>query len=232
MRKGSFIYLGMIWLIGLQAISVSAQEPVHTDLQNQVQGQVQEGVFTLVDFIDVAPSFQELADSICTMEFLEEWIIQPEKHTLQKYVLDQDSSCIPLIMNLPERMGKINLRNLSYEFVLLDPHLIASGNAAFPEPDSMDQATRRLQAMLIKLIEELSRTAGQYPLEDQLLSVLFHEDWSLDTETRVITKTVWGLTPVIWQRRQTVSGESINEAETGLPVYFKLQLENIRLRNP
>jgi hypothetical protein len=135
-------------------------------------------------------------------------------------------------MNLPERMGKINLRNLSYEFVLLDPHLIASGNTAFPEPDSMDQATRRLQAKLIELIEKLSRTAGQYPLEDQLLSVLFHEDWSLDVETRVITKTVWGLTPVIWQRRQTVSGESINDGDTGLPVYFKLQLENIRLRNP
>jgi hypothetical protein len=232
MPKRSFIYLGMIWLIGHQAVSVSAQEPVHTDLQNQVQGQVQESVFTLVDVIDVAPAFQELADTLCTMEFLEEWIIDPEKHTLQKYVLDQDSSCIALIKTLPERMGKINLRNLSYEFVLLDPHLIASGNTAFPEPDSMDQATRRLQAKLIELIEELSRTASQYPLEDQLLSVLFHEDWSLDVETRVITKTVWGLTPIIWQRRQTVSGESINDGDTGLPVYFKLQLENIRLRNP
>ena len=222
----------MIWLMGHQAVSVSAQEPVHTDLQKQVQGQVQEEVFTLVDFVDVAPALQELGDSLCTMEFLEEWIIQPAEQTLLKDVLDQDSSCIPLLLNLPERMGKISLRNLSYEFVLLDPHLIASGNRAFPEPDSMDQATRRLQAKLIGLIENLSRTASQYPLKNQLLSVIFHEDWTLDTETRQITKSVWGLTPVIWQRRQSVSGEPINDGETGLPVYFKLQLESIRLRNP
>jgi len=222
----------MIWLISHQAVVLSAQEPVHNALQEQVRNQVQEGVFTLVDFIDVAPAFQELADTLCTMEFLEEWIIQPAEHTLLKYVLDQDSSCIPLLKSLPKRKGSISLRNLSYEFVLLDPHLIASGNTAFPEPDSMDLPTRRLQAALIELISNLSRTAMQYPLKDQLLSVLFHEDWSLDQEYGKITKTVWGITPVIWQRRQTVSGEPINDGETGLPVYYKLQQERINLRNP
>jgi hypothetical protein len=166
------------------------------------------------------------------MEFLEEWNIRPRERTLLKDVLDQDTSCISLLLSLPKNKGSMTLRNLSHEFMLLDPHLIASGNIAFPEPDSMDMPTRRLQASLIDLIKNISRTAERYPLEDQLLSVIFYEDWFLDQESRRIKKTVWGITPVVWQRRQTVDGEPVNDGDTGLPVYFKMQLEQLDLRNP
>lgn len=232
MRIQISICLIFTWLICLRGLLVFAQEPVHTELQDQVHSQVQEGKFTLVDFVNVAAAFQDIPDTLCTMEFLEEWNILPLDRTLLKEVLDQDTSCISLLLSLPKNKGSITLRKLSYEFMLLDPHLIASGNTAFPEPDSMDVATRRLQGDLIDLIKNLSRTASQFPLEDQLLSVIFHEDWFLDPGSRRITKEVLGITPVIWQRRQTVSGEPVNDGETGLPVYFKMQLEQINLRNP
>ncbi|MCD4709533.1 MAG: hypothetical protein K8R52_01695 [Bacteroidales bacterium] len=41
-----------------------------------------------------------------------------------------------------------------------------------------------------------------------------------------------GITPVIWQLRQTAEGEPVHDAETGFPVYYKLKLERIDLRNP
>ncbi|MEN8204100.1 MAG: hypothetical protein ABFS28_15995 [Bacteroidota bacterium] len=232
------IFLSLFWLSCLQGIHVSGQEPVHKQLQDQVRTQVHDGVYTLVDFVDLTlfvdltQGKQGTQDTLCTKEFLEEWIIRPREHTVVKQVLDHDSSCMALLMTLPERNGSKVIRNLSYEFNLLDPHLIASGNVAFSEPDSMDLHVRQLQEDLIELISGLSKTAIQYQLNDQLLSVIFHEDWSLNPVTRLITKEVRGITPVIWQRRQTVAGDPVNDGETGLPVYFKNQLERIDLRNP
>jgi hypothetical protein len=43
---------------------------------------------------------------------------------------------------------------------------------------------------------------------------------------------VRAITPVIWQRRQTEAGDPVNEADTGLPVYYKNQMQQINLRNP
>jgi hypothetical protein len=37
---------------------------------------------------------------------------------------------------------------------------------------------------------------------------------------------------VIWQRRRTAEGEGIDDAETGLPVYYKNPLRRIELRQP
>jgi len=226
------VFLSLSWLSCLQGIHICAQEPVHTRLQHQVRTQVHDGVYTLVDFVDLNLVVQSKQDTLCTMEFLEEWTIRPREHSIVKQVLDLDSSCMALLRTLPERKGIVSIQDLSHEFNLLDPHLISSGNVASPEPDSMDLPTRKLQGDLIDLIQDLSSAANRYDLKDQLLSVIFHEDWSLDPGSRVITKKVNAITPVIWQRRQTVAGEPLNDGDTGLPVYFLIQLERIDLRNP
>ena len=107
-----------------------------------------------------------------------------------------------------------------------------SGNIAFPEPDSMDSPTRQLQDQLIALVIARSNAGKRYRLSEQMLSVIFEEDWSINPTNLMVSKKVRAITPVIWQRRQTETGEPINEAETGLPVYYKLSLQPIPLRNP
>jgi len=96
----------------------------------------------------------------------------------------------------------------------------------------MDAATRSLQSELISFIKSCSSVGSWYDLPNQLLSVQFHEEWVIDPVTLQISKKVRGITPVIWQRRRTEAGESINDADTGLPVYYKNQLPPIQLRNP
>ena len=116
--------------------------------------------------------------------------------------------------------------------MLLDPHMMASGNSGYSEPDSMDVWTKKLQGELISLVKSLSKSKERYDLNTQMLSVHFHEDWIIDPVSLQIIKKVHGITPVIWQRRKTTDGEPINDAETGLPVYYKNSLNRIELRNP
>lgn len=189
---------------------------IYMDAQSQEQVQVRK--HRLVDFIEVNVAIPGGEDSLYILKFLEEWVIDPKQPSISKQVLEFD--------------GTIPLRNISYEFHLLDPHLVASGNIAFPEPDSMDGPTRQLQEELIALITARNNFEKRYRLEDQLLSVIFHEEWSQDPETFEVTKRVRAITPVIWQRRQTEAGDPVNEADTGLPVYYKNQLQQIHLRNP
>ena len=128
--------------------------------------------------------------------------------------------------------GASHLRNVSYEFMLLDPHIRESAYIAFPEPDSMDSWTRKLQIDLISLIKPRDHSGYSYDYNEQLLSVIFHEKWFIDPLTLEITKRVQGITPVMWQRRRTNKGEPVNDTDTGLPVYYKNQLCRIDLRNP
>lgn len=232
--KGKLIpmCLCLYLLSGLMGTPVRAQEPVHTRLQDQVRDQLRNGTYALVDFVEVALRTQKGQDTLCTLKFREEWQIQPKQHAISKSVLAHDSSCMNLFLMLPERNGRIAIRNLSYEFNLLDPHLLASGNVAFPEPDSMDLPTRQLQSDLIALIMDFRDPGDRYRYEEQLLSVIFYEEWSIDPSTTGITKKVKGLSPVIWQRRQTTDGEPVNDGDTGLPVYYKNELERIDLRKP
>ena len=136
------------------------------------------------------------------------------------------------IGQLPVRRGKAAAGEVQYEFTLLDPHLSATGTGGFPEPDSMDSATRELQSALIEMVKGRIRNIDRYELEAQLLSVRFHETWSFDPATRALERQVNAITPVIWQRRRTVEGEPVNDAETGWPVYYKNILTTIDLRNP
>ncbi len=200
--------LPLLGLLCLPAIYMDAQS----------QEQVEDRKHRLVDHIEVSVAIPGGEDSLSTLRFLEEWVIDPIQASISKQVLEFD--------------GTISFKNISYEFHLLDPHLVSSGNRAFPEPDSMDEPTRQLQEALIALISARANFKQTYRLEDQILSVIFYEEWSQDPETFEVTKRVRAITPVIWQRRQTEAGDPVNEANTGLPVYYKNQLQQINLRNP
>ena len=181
------------------------------------------------------------------LEFRETWHIDPERPSIVKEVEEYR----PLNDSLPDvspdslrsRFAALvraqaadeevmNLRGITCEFILLDPHLGSSGNVSFPSPDSMDRETIALQRALISLIGRRSRAASGFDLKTQLLSVYFHEDWQLDPVSLEITRKVGAITPVIWQRRKTVRGEPVNDGDTGYPVYYKNTLERIELRNP
>ncbi len=220
-----------IWLLGIFCIpAIQTEAQVVAQEQERAVALVREHV--LMDYVEVNMKIPGGTDSLCNLKFLEEWFIDPLQPSISKKVFEHDSACSDLWRNLAIKNGSISLRNISYEFQLLDPHLVASGNIAFPEPDSMDGPTRQLQEELIALITVRANFEERYQLEDQLLSVIFHEEWSQDPVTLKVTKRVRAITPVIWQRRQTETGDPVNEAETGLPVYYKNQMQQVKLRNP
>ncbi len=181
------------------------------------------------------------------LEFRETWDISPSQLFLRKSVHSykpknrNNSQASPdslqerfnsLIRQQPATKGFVRIRNISYEFMLLDPHLLKSGNIAFPEPDSMDYWTRKLQKDLISLVKPKSSVSKHYNYNEQLLSVVFHETWFIDFSALKITKLVEGITPVMWQRRQTNAGEPLDDPDTKLPVYYKIKLDQIDIRNP
>ncbi|MGW8316408.1 MAG: hypothetical protein ACWGNV_12465, partial [Bacteroidales bacterium] len=99
-------------------------------------------------------------------------------------------------------------------------------------PDSMDRNTRELQGAFIALLKNRTLNGNRYDWKQEMLSVEFLEQWSIDPATLEITRTVESVTPVIWQRRQTKEGEPVDEAGTGYPVYYKNSLRPVPLRNP
>jgi len=191
----------------------------------------QEASFQLIDFVEPPAELQAMGEGDCFIEFGEQWTFL-EKGALSKEVRSQKLSCSedPGDLVLPDE--KLRIKNIQYEFMLLDPHLLESNDQAFAEADSMDKSTRELQIRLIELIGNYISLSSRYDPRQELLSVYFHEEWILDPESPVIIKKVKGLTPVIWQRRKTTEGKSINDGDTGLPVYYKNPLRMITLRQP
>jgi hypothetical protein len=214
----------------LMAIPAWAQDQGSEREQNLEYPQA--GSFHLVDDVEITVELPGQKDTVCKLRFLEDWMIDPRANSILKQVVRWDSCCSEIFSSLPIKNGAIRIGNISHEFHLMDPHLVASGNKAFPEPDSMDAPTRQLQDQLIALVIARSDAGKRYHLSEQLLSVIFVEEWSINPTTLKISKKVRALTPLIWQRRQTETGEPINEAETGLPVYYKFELQQIALRNP
>jgi hypothetical protein len=151
------------------------------------------------------------------MEFRELWIINAADYYVSKIVERYKVPCANAISDISEVNESQSCYGITYEFSFLDPHNVPIGD---------------LQKEFITMY--LKRFPGQpkFNLPEQLLSVYFHEEWLIEPETQEIVKEVKGFTPVIWQKRQTVEGEPINDAETGYPVYYTLQLERINLRNP
>jgi hypothetical protein len=193
--------------------------------------EAQEKVHQIIDFVELPAELNIPGESDCFIEFREQWTFLA-KGGLIKEVTGHEFSCSREPKDLPLPSGTTRIKDISYEFMLLDPHLVESLNRAFSGPDSMDLPTRTLQANLIELIRKRSQIDPRYDPLKQLLSVYFHEEWIFDPDSSKISKKVLGLTPVIWQRRQTAEGLSVDDGDSGLPVYYKTPLQKILLRQP
>jgi hypothetical protein len=180
----------------------------------------QENVFEVLDVMDLPPGFNPERKDSCSLEFQEQWILNVGKASISKVVNAYEISCKDSsdVPGLPE--GVIRLRNLSYEFSFLDLR------------DALDQKAIELQEAMIALIKDRYPIPEVYDPREQLLSIYFHEDWVLEEDHQVFKKTVKAITPVIWQERRTAEGDALHDAETGYPVYYKLKLERIDLRQP
>lgn len=177
----------------------------------------QEEVFQVVDQTDLPALLNKQLSDSCRMEFREQWSIDANRLSLSKQVEEYLVHCAGGSEDLPPPEAAIRLRDITYEFSFLDPH----------QADS-----HRLQAAIIALIDMRYPVNKIYNMPAQLLSIYFHEEWIFDPVSREIKKKVRGITPVIWQKRQTEEGEPVNDGDTGLPVYFKLKLNRINLRQP
>lgn len=180
----------------------------------------QETMYEVLDVMDLPPELNPKRKASCSLEFQEQWILNVGKASISKVVNAYEISCKDSsdVPGLPE--GVIRLRNLSYEFSFLDLR------------DALDQKAIELQEAMIALIKDRYPIPEVYDPREQLLSIYFHEDWVLEADHQVFKKTVKAITPVIWQERRTAEGEALHDAETGYPVYYKLKLERIDLRQP
>jgi hypothetical protein len=190
--------------------NILAIHPVH-------QAVAQENTYQVVDFVDLPSELKVSQDSSCTIEFQEQWIINAEKFSISKRVDAYRVPCANWINDISSSGERVQLKEISYEFSFLDPHQTSIQN---------------LQKDMVQMIKNRLPDPKIYNLPEQLLSVQFHEEWILQPDNQEITKIVKGITPVIWQKRQTTDGEAIDDAETGYPVYYTLELDQISLRNP
>jgi hypothetical protein len=182
--------------------------------------EAQQSRYEVLDVIDLPPELNPKQNTSCRLEFQEQWVLNVANASISKEINAYGISCTDSTENLSLPEGAVRLKNISYEFSFLD--LL----------DLLDQRARKLQEELIALINTKKPIPEIYDPREQLLSVYFHEEWVIDADHQVFTKRVKGITPVIWQRRQTTSGEAIHDAETGYPVYYKLKLHRIDLRQP
>jgi len=156
-------------------------------------------------------------DSSCTMESREVWTVNARNFTISKKVESYTIPCGNRIPAVSSSVREIRLIGVTYEFSFLDPH---------------QGPMQSLQDDLATMVRHRIPVDGVYNLPEHLLSVRFHEEWIIKPESQEIIKIVKGFTPVIWQKRQTTEGEPIYDADTGLPVYYTLELDRIDLRHP
>jgi hypothetical protein len=168
----------------------------------------QETSYQIVDFVDLPAELNNYPDSACLIKFSEHWTLNQANLSISKKVMEYESPCA-----IEE---SFHLKEISYEFCFLDVRQDMSG----------------LQNQLISLVQTGGRVPEMYRPQEQLLSVYFHEEWAFDAVNQEFTKQVKGITPLIWQLRQSTGGEPVNDAETGLPVYYKTRLKRINLRKP
>ena len=189
------------------------------------QAVAQPGLHRVLDRVDLPAELNPLRKSGCLMEFQEEWDLDLARSSISKKVNEYELSCEDrLDLDFPAN-GELRIKNISYEFSFLDLQKEAA-------PVLQEEAVRKLQSDFIDLIIRRLSISERYNPKEQLLSIYFHEDWILEADTQEIRKQVKGITPVIWQRRQTADGIAVPEPETGYPVYYKLKLERIDLRQP
>jgi hypothetical protein len=186
----------------------------------------------VIDLVPLPSSLTGQPDHSWILEFRETWTFMENGDGIHKDVISyrvkdlqhpeaEEDSLLPVFMEmiegLPRARGARRFGEFSYEFPLTDQEMKQKNN---------------LHGPVVEMVSRHSAAAGHYKLNEQLLSVAFHETWYIDPDSAGITKKVLALTPVIWQRRATGDGEPVNDAETGLPVFYKIDLERILLRNP
>ena len=177
----------------------------------------QESVHQVHEVMELPEKLDPAGDLGCTLDFHEQWTIRVPGSSVTKEVSSFRYSCADSSSSLFPGEGKLRVRNINYEFSFLDP---------------AGEVMRELQEEFIALISKLRPLPGVYQAKKELLSVYFHEEWILDAEQQSIRKSVTGITPVIWQIRQTAEGEPVVDGDTGYPVYFKHSLNRIPLRRP
>ena len=192
----------------------------------------QDTQIAVVDVVDIPAALTGQPDHAWYLSFSETWTVSADRPGILKLVISYtvrdrlfplatEDSLQPafreFVGELPRSRGMGRIGDISYEFLLMDTEM---------------EQTNNLHGPVSLLVSRYSAMAKHYELQSQLLSVYFHETWFIDPSTLKITRSVDGITPVIWQRRATTEGEPVNDAETGLPVYYKIRLERILLRNP
>lgn len=177
----------------------------------------QEYFFQMHLEMNLPAEFNLKGSSSCSLELQEGWIIDPMHSFISKTVESFNFPCTDDTESVKLPDGAIRLRKLSYEFIFLD----------LPE-----KMAKEIQLAVIELINKRSPIPEAYEPPEQLLSIYFHEDWSIESGHKVFLKKVRAITPVIWQRRQTADGEPVLDPDTGYPVFYKLELERIDLRQP
>ena len=177
----------------------------------------QESVHQVHEVMDLPEKLDPAGDLGCTLDFHEQWTIRVPGSSVSKEVQSFAWSCADSSVRLFPGEGTQLISDLSYEFSFLDPN---------------GEVMRELQEDFISLISSMHPLPRVYQAKKELLSVYFHEDWILDAEQQAIRKSITGITPVIWQIRQTADGEPILDGDTGYPVYYKLVLDRIPLRRP
>ena len=177
----------------------------------------QEHLFKMHLVMDLPRELNPERKTSCSLELHEAWIVDPAGSSISKTVETYKMPCADNTSVPGPGEEVIRLRNLSYEFTFLD---------------LSEQMAKEVQLAFIALINKRFPIPEVYDPPEQLLSVYFHEDWTLDPQEQVFTKKVRSITPVIWQRRQSADGEPILDPDTGLPVFYKQMLERIDLRQP
>ncbi|MCK4749860.1 MAG: hypothetical protein KAT15_22545, partial [Bacteroidales bacterium] len=127
-------YIALILLVvhaGICILPANAQAPEHH----------------ITDFVELPAELNLRGDTACFIEFRELWTF-PARGLLIKEVLAYDLSCSSEQKELVLPGGISRIKEYSYEFMLLDPHLSESGNRAVSGPDSMDVYARKLQSDL------------------------------------------------------------------------------------
>jgi len=177
----------------------------------------QENMYTVVDRVELPAGLKVHRDSSCQVEFREKWTINVDLGSISKEVEAYTVPCANGIMDVTSADEPVRLEGITYEFSFLDPHQFS---------------LQKLQDDIITLISQRIQGHTVYDLREQLLSVKFHEEWIVEPGNQEIVKKVQAITPVVWQRRQTSDGVPVNDAESGLPVYYTHQLDRISLRDP
>ena len=177
----------------------------------------QEATFQVHHSMDLPSELNTEGRPSCSLETHEEWIMDPRASSLSKKVETFELPCADSSIDLSLGEEVIRLRNISYEFFFLD----------LPE-----HLAKEVQLAFIALINKRFSIPQVYDPPEQLLSVYFHEVWTLDPHEKVLTKKVRAISPVLWQRRQGADGEPILDPDTGFPVFYKQTLDPIDLRQP